>query len=250
MKKNFFATLIIVVLTLIMSFTLTSCDLFNRGDGSGSNGGGNGSDEVMEGLDKSKLSALAIADQEAQELALMIGDDYFDALKDLGGLLTREDLANLFAIGFNAPCEDEPYRFYGISGERDGDYYWKGFYANCCMYEVLKAENITIENYYNEAYEDTLSDEIKRQMRVYDEETQREYICGIGFRMEGIRGVGAEITYLRAEIEEMLNDDECKDDIKVFGDEDKLFCAASGEHADYGEFYIVKDDNIWIHAYV
>ncbi len=60
MKKNFFATLIIVVLTLIMSFTLTSCDLFNRGNGSGSEDGShsNGGKVSPENLDNAGKAAL------------------------------------------------------------------------------------------------------------------------------------------------------------------------------------------------
>ncbi len=106
MKKNFFATLIIVVLTLIMSFTLTSCDLFNRGNGSGSNGGGSGSEEgtVLEGLDRSKLTASAIANVALQQEILDVIDEPLEITKakykealgvDIS--LSKEDIVNVVA---------------------------------------------------------------------------------------------------------------------------------------------------------
>lgn len=183
MKKNFFATLIIVALVVVMSFSLTSCDIFDRGHGN--NSGSNGTDSgATLGLDASKLTERAKADKDAQKIALMIDDEWFDKWEndawDFGMtmIVAREDLANLFAEVFSSARETDSGRVYynDYQEESDGSIGGKnGFFANGYTYEVLKESDVTMEEYYTTAIGETINDKIC----VHDEETQND--CYRGF---------------------------------------------------------------------
>ncbi len=94
-----------------MSFTLTSCDIFDRGNGSGSNDGnsnsGNGGSEggtVIEGLDRSRLTASAIANVALQQEILDMIDEPLEITKakykevlDVDISLSKEDIVNVVA---------------------------------------------------------------------------------------------------------------------------------------------------------
>ncbi len=226
MKKNFFATLIIAAFIVVMSFSLTSCDLFNRGDGSGSNGGSSSR------LDESKLTAAAKADKDAQALALMIEDEQFDAWRngdwDHWGtvIVTREYLANLFAEVFSSAFSNDPYRvYYNEKYEEDGDFGKGGYFANSYMYDVLKESEVTLEEFFkDEDKRNTIWD----KLCVYDEESQKDCYRGFCSMMECVYASSPEFSFgndstVGVFIEEMkeylFNDDECV--YSVYGDENK-----------------------------
>ncbi len=159
MKKNFFATLIIAALIVVMSFTLTSCDFFNRGNGSGSSGS---EDDVK--IDKSKLSESA-SESLINQIAA-IDEEFFDAVKEGYVLedgtkvvinLTREDIINVIA----ATNEDDPYRGLIYKGEvedpekaeiygySDGKYRAAGGYiVNNEFYDYLKRNETSLDDFF------------------------------------------------------------------------------------------------------
>ena len=159
MKKNFFATLIIAALIVIMSFLLTSCDIFDRGNGSGSSGSKDGVK-----IDKSKLSESA-SESLINQIAA-IDEEFFDAVKEGYVLedgtkvvinLTREDIINVIA----ATNEDDPYRGLIYKGEvedpekaeiygySDGKYRAAGGYiVNNEFYDYLKRNETSLDDFF------------------------------------------------------------------------------------------------------
>lgn len=67
----------IAALVVVMSFSLTSCDIFDRGHGNDSGTSGTDSGATL-GLDATKLTERAKADKDAPKIALLIDDEWFD----------------------------------------------------------------------------------------------------------------------------------------------------------------------------
>ena len=239
MKKNFFATLIIAALIVVMSFTLTSCDFFNRGNGSGSNGGDNSNDgdSVLNGLDSSKLSAEAKKSKKAQQLALMVDDEFFEVTN----LLTRENLAIVLAECLKDTPGDDPYMTCLWGSDDSGKEFEGDIIDNNDFYNALKEMNYTLEELIYDIGDDAIIDDSLNEYIEYMSEGGIIFHMGIDNSYEGKQYIEERkqerIAYIQSASDEF-------EFVGIYGDGEILaYIRNSTAH-----FEIFQDDRaIWVY---